>query len=460
MLKKIIAAAAASTLAVSALAATTASADAAKVEYLGHDVVDYVTVKVKGEAKGFTDMLNLANPGDDTADPKVETVKENYSSIEVAVKNKTGENIKVTGGKVSSELVGNVAKYNVKKGEWGAAAEKTGKASADVAATTLKKTKGEFKSTLKTDSFGDKDITRIDSWDDDKSKITVELTMELTEKQFTDLYAGGLDDVNISSDLSDKLADGAVDVASFFTATALPKDGKDADKEDLDFKWTMSEATVTTKKVIYFSETYTMDDNAAEWSRKDLRQFVNGGKIEFVFNNPVGGKDWVDGSVTFTNSNLQNKTVETDYTEETNTLSVDIPANFAYSDNTNTYPLTKVEWALQRKGSNDPDGVTGDNTGMSDAMKDLKIVKVVFTANDKAPDNNGGNNGGLVEDDKNKPSTDDKTSSDTKPSTPDNNNSGSNSNDNKNPSTGVAMAVAPVALAAAAAAVVISKKRK
>lgn len=449
MLKKIIAAAAASTLAVTALAAT-ASAAPAQVVYEGYDVVDYVTVTVKGEVANAASALALALAA--PAEGATAAVKENYSSIEVAVKNASAKDVKIADGKVSSELTANVAKYSVKDGAYGAAAEKTNKGDATISATTLKKGK-DTKATLKTDSFGDKDYTKIESWEDSKSKITIELTMDLTEAQFETLYAGGLTGAHnekLTSALKDALEDDgtvSANVAALLGVTAKVKDAKS--DTTLAPTWTMSDAKVVTKKQIDFSNTYFLDDDATDWSRKDLRQFVNGGKMEFVFNNPVGGKDWVDGAVTFTNANLQNKTVETDYTEETNTVSVEIPANFSYSDNTNTYPWTSVKWEIERKGS-----TTGT---MTDAMKDLKIVKIVFTANETANSDNN-NSGGLVEDDNNKPANSDNSSTTTTPSTPVN--SGSSSSDEKNPSTGVAMAVAPVALAAAAAAVVISKKRK
>lgn len=449
MLKKIIAAAAASTLAVSALAAT-ASAAPAQVVYEGYDVVDYVTVTVKGEVANASSALNLAlaAPADKTVEPEVAAVKENYTSIEVAVKNATTKDVKISDGKVSSELTASVSVIDPSKMEWSAPTEKNGKSDASISATTLKKGK-DTKATLKTDKFGDP--VKITSWEDSKSKITIELTMDLTEAQFETLYAGGLTgehNEKLTKALKDALEDDgtvSANVAALLSVNAKVKDAKS--DTALAPTWTMSDAKVVTKKQIDFSNTYFLDDDATDWSRKDLRQFVNGGKMEFVFNNPVGGKDWVDGAVTFTNANLQNKTVETDYTEETNTVSVEIPANFSYSDNTNTYPWTSVKWEIERKGS-----TTGT---MTDAMKDLKIVKIVFTANESAP----GNNGGLVEDDNNKPANSDSTPSST-PSTPSNTNSGSSGNDNKNPSTGVAVAVAPVALAAAAAAVVISKKRK
>lgn len=461
MLKKIIAAAAASTLAVSALAAT-ASAASTEVVYEGYDVVDYVTVTLKGEVKDVDTALRFTNAHPKTAELGDAEI-ENYSSLEMILKNNTGKDVKITSGKFNSEFTANTQDWDISKGEWGSKKETTKKGEVAVEATTVKKNGKDTKATLKTDSFGDMTkYSRIESWVSDKTKITAELTLELSEDQFKSLYAGGLDGIKISDSLNDAISDN-VAVATSPLALRAKNKGADGNEQtnDLNMTWKISDAKVTTKKVIKWQYTYRVDDESSAWSRNDMRKMVNGGTVEFVFNNPVSGKDWVDGVIMFRNSNGQNTTVEADYTEATNSLKVDIPRNFFYSDNTNEYSLTSVTWGIQRKGFS-PDGgldqeLRGD-AAPSDDMKNLKITKVIFTANDKAPDN--GNSGGLVEDDKNKPSTDDKNSSDTKPSTPDSTNSGSTSNDNKNPSTGVAMAVAPVALAAAAAAVVISKKRK
>ncbi len=457
MLKKIIAAAAASTLAVSALAAT-ASAASTQVVYEGYDVVDYVTVTIKGEVKNVNTALGFTNakPKDEDGDK----VKENYSSLEMIVKNGTGKDVKVVSGKINSEFTANTQDWDIVKGEYGSEKETTKKGEVAIDKTTVKKNK-DTKATLKTDSLGDfTKYSKINSWVGDKTKITAELTLELTEDQFKSLYAGGLNGVNISDALNDAIADNAATASSPLTLSAKNKDGSDADQtNDLNVAWKISEAKVTTKKVIDWEYTYRVDDEATAWSRNDMRKMVNGGTVEFVFNNAVSGKDWVDGVIMFRNSNGQNTTVEADYTEETNSLKVEIPKNFFYSNNTNEYSLTSVTWGVQRKGFSSADLVTelGGDAAPSDAMKDLKITKVIFTANDKAPDNSG-NNGGLVEDDNSK---NDSTSNSTPASsTPDNTNSGSNKGDNANPSTGVAMAVAPVALAAAAAAVVISKKRK
>lgn len=461
MLKKIIAAAAASTLAVSALAAT-ASAASTEVVYEGYDVVDYVTVTLKGEVKDVSTALSFTKAHPKTAELG-DAEKENYSSLEMILKNNTGKDVKITSGKFNSEFTANTQDWDISKGEWGSEKETTKKGEVAVEATTVKKNGKDTKATLKTDSLGDMTkYSKIKSWVSDKTKITAELTLELSEDQFKSLYAGGLDGIKISDSLNDAISD---NVAVATSPLALRAKNKDADgneqTNDLNMTWKISDAKVTTKKVIEWQYTYRVDDESSAWSRNDMRKMVNGGTVEFVFNNPVSGKDWVDGVIMFSNSNGQNTTVEADYTEATNSLKVDIPRNFFYSDNTNEYSLTSVTWGIQRKGFSSAPGLDQERSGdaaPSDDMKNLKITKVIFTANDKAPDN--GNSGGLVEDDKNKPSTDDKNSSDTKPSTPDSTNSGSTSNDNKNPSTGVAMAVAPVALAAAAAAVVISKKRK
>ncbi len=464
MLKKIIAAAAASTLAVSALAAT-ASAASTEVVYEGYDVVDYVTVTLKGEVKDVNTALRFTN-----AHPKTtelgDAVKENYSSLEMILKNTSNDkDVKITSGKFNSEFVANTRDWDISKGKWGSKKETTKKGEVAVEATTVKKNNKDTKATLKTDSLGDfTKYSIIESWDS-KSKITAELTLELSEDQFENLYAGGLNGIKISDKLNDDIADDKATATPTLKLSAKNKDAAGKDQtNDLNMTWKISDAKVTTKKVIEWNYTYNVDDDSAAWSRSDMRKMVNGGTVEFVFNNPVSKKDWVDGVIMFRNSNGQNTTVEADYTEATNSLKVEIPRNFFYSDNTNEYELTKVTWGIQRKGFSANGDLNQELTGdaaPSDEMKNLKITKVIFTANDKAPDTSDDkNNGGLVEDDKNKPSTDDKNSSDTKPSTPDSTNSGSTSNDNKNPSTGVAMAVAPVALAAAAAAVVISKKRK
>lgn len=461
MLKKIIAAAAASTLAVSALAAT-ASAASTEVVYEGYDVVDYVTVTLKGEVKDVNTALGFTN-----AHPKTvelgDAVKENYSSLEMILKNNTGKDVKITSGKFNSEFTANTQDWDISKGEWGSKKETTKKGEVAVEATTVKKNGKDTKATLKTDSLGDMTkYSQIESWVSDKTKITAELTLELSEDQFKSLYAGGLNGIKISDSLNDAISD---NVAVATSPLALRAKNKDADgneqTNDLNMTWKISDAKVTTKKVIEWEYTYRVDDESSAWSRNDMRKMVNGGTVEFVFNNPVSGKDWVDGVIMFRNSNGQNTTVEADYTEATNSLKVDIPRNFFYSDNTNEYSLTSVTWGIQRKGFSSGAGLDQELSGdaaPSDDMKNLKITKVIFTANDKAPDN--GNSGGLVEDDKSKPT--DSKPADSTPSTPstDNTNSGSNKGDNANPSTGVAMAVAPVALAAAAAAVVISKKRK
>lgn len=458
MLKKIIAAAAASTLAVSALAAT-ASAASTEVVYEGYDVVDYVTVTLKGEVKDVSTALGFT-----LAHPKTDTdaqVKENYSSLEMILKNNTGKDVKITSGKFNSEFTANTQDFDISKLEWGSEKETTKKGEVAVEATTVKKNK-DTKATLKTDSLGDMTkYSQIKSWVGDKTKITAELTLELSEEQFKSLYAGGLNGIKISDSLNDAIADNVAVATSPLALSAKNKDADGNDQtNDLNMTWKISDAKVTTKKVIEWEYTYRVDDESSAWSRNDMRKMVNGGTVEFVFNNAVSGKDWVDGVIMFRNSNGQNTTVEADYTEATNSLKVDIPRNFFYSDNTNEYSLTSVTWGIQRKGFSSTDLVTEltGNNAPSDDMKNLKITKVIFTANDKAPDN--GNSGGLVEDDK---GNSDSKPADSTPSTPsnsDNTNSGSNSNDNKNPSTGVAMAVAPVALAAAAAAVVISKKRK
>lgn len=466
MLKKIIAAAAASTLAVSALAAT-ASAASTEVVYEGYDVVDYVTVTLKGEVKDVNTALGFTNahPKDDSGS----ALKENYSSLEMILKNNTGKDVKITSGKINSEFTANTQDWDPKIADggvgagWGSVKEATKKGDVAVEATTVKKNGKDTKATLKTDSFGDFTKTsRIESWVSDKTKITAELTLELSEDQFKSLYAGGLNGIKISDSLNDAISD---NVAVATSPLALRAKNKDADgndqTNDLNMTWKISDAKVTTKKVIEWEYTYRVDDESSAWSRNDMRKMVNGGTVEFVFNNPVSGKDWVDGVIMFRNSNGQNTTVEADYTEATNSLKVDIPRNFFYSDNTNEYSLTSVTWGIQRKGFSSGAGLDQELSGdaaPSDDMKNLKITKVIFTANDKAPDN--GNSGGLVEDDKSKPT--DSKPADSTPSTPstDNTNSGSNKGDNANPSTGVAMAVAPVALAAAAAAVVISKKRK
>lgn len=441
MLKKIIAAAAASTLAVSALAAT-ASAAPAQVVFEGWDIVDTVTVTVKGEVANLATELSLVAPALPAKEPK-----ENYSSIEVSLFSNITGDAKITSGTIGGTLVGSTSAYDIGSSDWGSEKEKTSKAAeATIAETTLKNGK-EVKGTVKFD-LGATDYVKIVSFDDSKSKLTFELTMDLTEDQFNSLVGSGkLVGTKLTDSFTEALGEGAVAVSSAPFSVKAKTKGAEGNVPAAS-SWKISAAKVNTKKTIPFTVgmagdkyDYTLNDYAADWSRKDLRQFMNGGTMEFVFNKAVGGKDWVDGAVTFTNSNLQNKTVETDYTEETNTVSVQIPVNFSYSDNTNTYPWTDVAWQIQKKPG--------------DGLKDLEIVKIVFTANETAP----GNNGGLVEDDNNKPANSDSTPSST-PSTPSNTNSGSSGNDNKNPSTGVAVAVAPVALAAAAAAVVISKKRK
>lgn len=477
MLKKIIAAAAASTLAVSALAAT-ASADT-KIVY-DRDVVDTVTVTVSGKMEGIAAALGL----DFDSDPKNvnKLDKQNFSEISYEVFPElatTKAKQEFTGGKISVEIAGLKTITDKVENKDGKPTIKEGKPADDklngeatVEAGTIK-----YNKTIKgkvEPKFAKElgDLKRLDvntPIDSSKTSATVELTMVLNKAQFDALLGSAndptqvwqtenigttkLDKAVFTEDFEELIDDKAVKADSSkvnvklkakgdgATAVAfIPKDG-----------WSVTSIDVKTKKSLgnvkgtNCISLYGVNDDADAWSRADMRDFINGGKAIFKFNRAITDKEWVDGVVRYDNSNAQNAILKTDYTEGSDTLTVDFPANFTYSANSNEYPRVTMDWTFDVKDV--------------ESLDDLELMSVTFVANEKAPDNSG-NNGGLVEDDKNKPSTDDKNSSDTKPSTSDNTNSGSTSNDNKNPSTGVAMAVAPVALAAAAAAVVISKKRK
>lgn len=474
MLKKIIAAAAASTLAVSALAATTASADAAKVVYTANRV-DKVTVTLKGEASAAE--LNLTAP---LKDGKKDSDQE-YSEIKVKVTNNfttttnSGkvEKLNVTGGKATVNLEGKanvIDKVNASAGTvtFKDSDVKTD-ASADFAAATLKNGK-ELKEISVKPSFGLTDKNDgykiLKSLDASKTKITTELTLELTEAQFNSLMDNTLFDeyediwedtrylTTMEEDFTDALADG-ISVSSVPLTVEATKKADGAKATPIATTWKITKMDVKTTPSLGFAREYqisaginpneVVNDETDEWSRADLRAFVNGGKAEFKFNRNITGKEWVDGVIYFRNGNRQNDVIKTDYTESGDTLIVDFPKNFTYNVNGNDYPSVFIGWNFDLKND--------------DTLDDLELISITFTANEAAtPDN--GNNGGLVEDDKSKPT--DSKPADSTPSTPsnDNTNSGSNKGDNANPSTGVAMAVAPVALAAAAAAVVISKKRK
>lgn len=469
MLKKIIAAAAASTLAVSALAATTASADAAKVVYTANRV-DTVVVTLKGEATTFTPALATtpAKDGKKDSDQDYSEIKfkvlNNYNTVSPASKT---EKLNVTGGKVTVDLGGkvkvldkinndNTVKYKEEDAKTSAAADFTG--------AVLKEGK-ELKEVSVKPSFSLTDKLNgykiLNSLDASKTKITTELTLELTETQFKSLMSGTIyDDYSdiwedtrflktFQEDFTDALADG-IDVTGVKVDVMAKTKADGAEFAKLATSWKISKVDPKTTPSLGFVRKLsisgdTVTDHTDEWSRADLRAFVNGGKIEFKFNRPITGKEWIDGVIRFDNQNKQNAVIKTDYTEGSDTLTVDFPVNFTYSVNTNEYPAVDMTWEFDLKDD--------------DTLDDLELISVTFTANDKAPDNSG-NNGGLVEDDKDKndSTSKDDTNSASKPT--DNTNSGSNKGDNANPSTGVAMAVAPVALAAVAAAVVISKKRK
>lgn len=468
MLKKIIAAAAASTLAVSALAATASAATT--VEFEGWYQVDTIEVTIKADIATGGDLLDVADAKDDS--------KNNYSKVTVAMSHSfTGDDneiLNVKSGKISAEYAGYTQEQEIKNNN-----VKWKKGSKEVKATVtdfaIEATALEDDDTIKGDVTAKFDLVKpgnklgkilaateeaaacevgeeVEATVLNKAKITAELTLTLTPEQYEQLTG---------RTGSDRLWDTAEQVEKTFLSDAdkkaLKKDGfsvGDKGKIDFTFKkgdttlsvteapdWTITKASVNTKRVIPFDgvdAVYDTNDEAIDWSRSDLRNFMNGGKMTFVFNRSVSGKEWVDGVVMFENGNKQNAILKTDYTENQSALEVEFPANFTYANNANLYPTVACSWVLEKKAV--------------DSLDDLKIVKIIWTANDSAPSNNGG----LVEDN-NKPANSDNSST-TTPSTPVN--SGSNSSDEKNPSTGVAMAVAPVALAAAAAAVVISKKRK
>ncbi|MDE7360398.1 MAG: hypothetical protein K2N38_00515 [Oscillospiraceae bacterium] len=203
-----------------------------------------------------------------------------------------------------------------------------------------------------------------------------------------------------------------------------------------------------------------------------LKNMNNGGTIEFVFKNEVWAGSFLSVETILRSGSgiaAVPLTSEFAFAESGKSVSVPFPAGMTGeglgSSQTNPFNSFWLDYMIKGTSWVDPSQLiqldqTHGWTGVGSANPtqwNNELVQIIIHANKEAPKTekpaDSSSNGGLVE----KP---DNSTSTPSTSTPASTNNGGTSNNEKNPGTGVAVAVAPVVLATAAAAVVISKKRK
>lgn len=463
------------------------------------------------QKKGEDPIVGVIDPTSDAANP--------YSALKLALWETAGLGMKIKSGNINVELAGKVQDYVRKEvkneddtititlvPDENGPHEAVAKGSAALSPTEIKAYENEVadntddgarkEGTTTPDvdinlSFGLSNTAVLQSLNLEKTRITVDLEVEVKGQDFLDWKKAGLvmGDDNLHWDWEKEewvaYSGTAIDTGltvvgnSYWEKGKLDKRNAKAgtlDPKAKDVRWTLTqdatveydEKSTTTQEALPWIAFFpiTFGENATP---EQLRNLNKGGTVTFKFDKALPAGTFVSGFMVFIGSNNIPITVKVNTAEAGDSLTLEMPAGLTYAaDNSNQYIPFTAYWHLNPTHTSGGLGIVGwDEKGNpttttvpgQDTTANVKLVSVTFEAKGGS---SSGNQGGLVEDDKNKPSTGDDNKT---PSNSDDNKTPSNSTNNggdsnKNPSTGVAMAVAPVALAAAAAFVVISKKRK